>query len=263
MLRRNTVDKYFKTMAIVATQSLQDRHWGLLSGWALSLLRIVILLSLWRTVLAQKGTVSGMSLDAVLTYTLAANVFGGQLNLRTPLEQDLWSGRVTLRFLRPMGFYGQLLAEAMGNWVPIFSLPLFLVAPLLGVNPLPVSLQAGLLFGCSLVFSVAVGAALDVLFAACLVFFDHSVYAMQMLRNALTTLLSGALIPLAFLPWGLDAVLTYSPFAALASAPLRIYTGTGDAAFLIPLQAVWAVVLWIAAHALWVRNRERMVAHGG
>jgi len=75
--------------------------------------------------------------------------------------------------------------------------------------------------------------------------------------------LSGALVPLALLPWNLGAILQWLPFASLASAPLRIYTGTGDPRFLLALQAAWSVVLWVLARRLWQHYREQLVSYGG
>ncbi len=42
-------------------------------------LRVAVLLSIWRVLFAGKGTVSGMSVDSVLTYTLIVGVFWQQL----------------------------------------------------------------------------------------------------------------------------------------------------------------------------------------
>jgi ABC-2 type transport system permease protein len=258
--------KYSKSAAMVATQVFNDKPLGLVSNFALRLFHVAILLSLWRTVMADEGAVAGMSLEAVQTYTLIAAVFNAQLSGRTRIDDDLWSGKIANRLLRPMGIYGQILAEMVGGWIPdllLFSLPLLLAAPLLGVDPWPATWMAGLWFAVSLTFAIAVGTALDLFFAACMVFLEHSIYALQRIRTALTLLLSGRLIPLALLPWGLGEYLELLPFASLVSAPLRIYTGTGDPHDLVPLQAAWAVVLWVAAHALWRHNRERLVTHGG
>ncbi|HPL31003.1 MAG TPA: hypothetical protein PLG21_23405 [Anaerolineae bacterium] len=49
----------------------------------------------------------------------------------------------------------------------------------------------------------------------------------------------------------------------MASAPLRIYTGTGPALALLAMQAAWSLVLWPLAHRLWQANRERLVCYGG
>ena len=156
--------------------------------------------------------------------------------------------------------------EIRRGWLPnlcLFTLPLLLLAPLLDVNPLPISVNAGLWFVTSLLLSVSTGTALGVIYASCVVFFEHNIYGLQRIRDALVLLLSGAVVPLALLPWELGEYLELLPFASLASVPLRIYTGTGSAQSLVPMQASWAAVLWTVAHLLWCHNRERMVSHGG
>ena len=258
--------KHLKTMTTAAVRSLDDRAWVLAGDFGLRLLRVVLLLSLWRIVLPETGDTSGMTRAAVLTYTLIAAVFAGQLSLGTGIELALRSGDIANRFLRPAGVFGQFTAEMVGAGMRdllLFSLPLLCLAPLLGVNPLPAGAGAALLFGCSLTLALLVAAALDFIFASIMVLLEHSVYAMMRIRSAVSALLSGAVIPLALLPWGIGDVLGYLPFAALASAPLRIYTGTGDPLLLLALQAAWAAVLWPLAHLLWSANRERLVTHGG
>lgn len=260
------IQKHIKTMMVVATQPLNDHGFMLLGNYALRLLRVIFLLSLWHTLLPKTGDVSGMTRDAVLTYTLIAEVFSGQMSVRTGLDNALWRGDIANRLLRPVGIYGQFLAEMMGNSLPnlvLFSLPLFCLSPLLGVDPLPASLTSGLLFMCSLTLGVLIGSALDFIFASLLVLLEHSVYALMQIRDAVTVLLSGAIIPLALLPWGIGDILMWLPFASLASAPLRIYTHTGDPIFLLGLQFIWALILWPIAHLLWNFNRERLVSHGG
>ena len=261
-----TAHKHLKTVIMVATRSLDDKGWVIVGGYGLRLLRVVFLLSLWRVLLPETGEVSGLTRDAVLTYTLIAEVFAGQISIRTGLDSALWHGDIANRFLRPVGIYGQFIAEMFGAGLPnlvLFSLPLFCLAPLLGVDPLPQSVLAGGLFFVSLILGIAIGAAFDFIFASLMVLLEQSVYALMQIRDAVSVLLSGAIIPLALMPWGIGDILTYLPFASLASAPLRIYTGTGDPAFLIGLQAVWAIILWPVAHRFWNANRERLVSHGG
>jgi ABC-2 type transport system permease protein len=258
--------RHLKTMTMAAVRSLDDRGWALAGDFGLRLLRVVLLLSLWRTVLPETGATSGMTRAAVLTYTLVAEVFASQISLGTNIELALHSGDIANRFLRPAGVFGQFTAEMVGAGLRnllLFSLPLFCLAPLLGVNPLPAGVGAALLFACSLVFALLVAAALDFIFASVMVLLEHSVYAMMKLRTAISALLSGAVIPLALMPWQVGDVLGYLPFAALASAPLRIYTGTGDPSVLLALQAAWAALLWPLAHLMWRGNRERLVTHGG
>ena len=263
-----TIRKYRKTAGMVAARSYAEvRYIGMAGNLFIDLVRVLLLISVWRSILTGRGLIGGMSLDDVLTYTLISEVFKGQLSNRTTIDNALWEGDIANRLLRPIGIYGQFIAEMVGGWVGpgvlLFSLPLMIGAPWLGVDPLPATFAAGTWFVLSLILSVAVGVAFDFIFAALMVYFENSVYAVQQMRNALVTLLSGALILLALLPWDLGFYLQWLPFASLASAPLRIYTGTGDPLSLVALQAAWCVALWPLAHALWCHTRERLVSHGG
>jgi ABC-type uncharacterized transport system permease subunit len=256
---------YVKTALMAASSYVGDSPLFLLD-YLLRFLRVAVLLSLWRIIFAGRGEESGMTLDAVLTYTLVAAVFAEQLACRTDLHMALWQGSIATRYLRPMGLVGQFAAEAAGRWAfgfACFSLPLLLVAPLLGVRPLPAGPAAGALFVVSLALAVTIGLAVEFVFGALTVLLDVGVWAVQQLRYATDVVLSGALLPLALLPWGLGDVFAWLPFASMASAPLQIYTGTGDALRLLAVQAAWAAVLWPLTLWLWRANRQRLVCYGG
>lgn len=234
--------------------------------YLLRLLRVLILLSLWRIILADKGQAGGISLDSILTYTLIAEVFGETLNCRIRLFWALWEGSIAYRFVRPMGIVSQFASEMVGEWLwgfLLFSLPLFVLAPVLGVQPLPASSELALWFVISLLLAIVNGLGLEFIFALLMLSLENSIYSVNRVRQAAITLLSGALIPLTFYPWGIGKVLEWSPFAQTASAPLLIYTSRGDPLFLVALQIGWAVVLWIGFALLWCKQREQLVSQGG
>jgi len=234
--------------------------------YALRILRVLVLLALWRTILGGRESAGPMSLPAVLTYTVVAEVFAEQLAVRTNLNLAFWEGTLVIRFLRPMGMVRQLAAEMAGKWLiglSLFSVPLLLATPLLGVDPRPSSPLAAALFILSLGLAILVGLALDLLFAAITVALEQPVWVIEYTRTAVATLLSGALLPLAYYPWGLGDVFSWLPFAAMAWAPLAIYTGTGSPFSLLISQVLWAAILWPVADWLWRANREKLVGYGG
>jgi ABC-type uncharacterized transport system permease subunit len=237
-----------------------------LIDYVLRFARVAVLLALWRIILAGQGEVSGMTLGAVLTYSLLAEIFSQPLSGRTEIIWALWQGDVATRFLQPTSIFGQFTAEAIGRWLvglALFSLPLWLAAPLLGVNRWPASATAGATFAVSLPLGVAVALAVEFIFSGLVIALQQGIYAVDRVRVALTALLSGAVLPLALLPWGLGSVFDWLPFAAIASAPLRVYTGTGDPLRLVLLQAFWAIALWLFARWIWQINREQLSGYGG
>jgi ABC-2 type transport system permease protein len=124
-------------------------------------------------------------------------------------------------------------------------------------------LQAALLFVPSLVLSVLVGLAMEQLFGAIVVGLEQPVWLIEYFRAAIATLLSGQLLPLAYYPAGIGEIFAWLPFAAMAWAPLAIYTGAGNPLSLLASQVIWAIVLWPLANQLWRRNREKLAGHGG
>lgn len=261
-----TIHKYWKTAALRSTGSLGDGVWMAMAGYALRLVRVVVLLSIWRTLMSDAGVVSGMTLKALLTYTLISEAFADLLSGRTGLESALWQGDFGKHMLRPMGVYEQFISEIAGQWTVnfcLFSVPLLLLGPFLGVDVLPTDFRTLGWFAVSLALAVGVGTALDFIFTALMVYLEHSVYAIHKVRDALSILLSGAVLPLAMFPWQIGELFGWLPFASMASAPLRIYTATGDVVTLVAIQAVWAFALWLLAHRLWRISRERLVCHGG
>ncbi len=236
------------------------------ADYLLRLMRILVLLALWRGVMGGRGTVSGMDLATVLTYTRGSETFANQLAARTYLEHMLWEGKLVTMLLQPMGLVASLTSQSAGRWMSgfaFFSLPLMLAAPLLGVNPLPDSVLAGCLFLVSLILAIAVGLAVDFIFSSVTVVMGSNPWVIAQIRTAVTVLLSGALIPLALLPWGLGDVFEWLPFASIASTPLRIFTSKGEPALLVAIQAGWALILWPFALWLWRVNREKLSSYGG
>jgi ABC-2 type transport system permease protein len=260
------IGQYGKTAWMEMTGRFDGSPAVVAGDYILRLLRVVLLLTLWRSLFAGKGQVNGMSLQAVLTYTLIAAVFQEQFDCRTKLQDTLWTGAITNRLLQPMGIFHQFTARTIGMWIPglcLFSVPLLLLAPAIGVWPFPADVGTTLLFALSVVLAVLVGLALDFSFSALMLMAGQDMYSVNNIRNAVALFLSGALIPLALLPWGMGRVFEWFPFASMASTPLRIFTGTGSPAPLLLAQAGWCVALWPLALILWHAGRDRMVSHGG
>ena len=115
-----------------------------LLDYLLRLLRVAVLLALWRVVLSAGGRES-VPLAPVLSYALLAEVLAEQLHVRTTLSDAFWQGTIAQNFLRPMPLVAQFAAEMVGGWLvnlAFFSLPLVLAAPLLGVSLAPASALA-------------------------------------------------------------------------------------------------------------------------
>ena len=229
-------------------------------------MRVLILLAIWPTLIPPGEVVSGYRLETVLTYSLVAEVFSAQLNVRTPIEAALWNGAIATRFTWPMPLATPYAAEMIGEWaLPMLmvSAPLLLLAPFLGVDPGPASASSLGLFVVSLALAVTIGIAIDMACTVLIVRIDLGPWVLNAARAVVQAICSGAWVPLALLPSHLGALFGWLPFASAASAPMRIYTGTGDPLPLLALQAAWVIVLAVAVRAAWNVSREKVALYGG
>lgn len=183
----------------------------------------------------------------------------------------IMSGQIAVELLRPIDLYNMWMARAYATRIsqallrcfPIFIVSALLPAPF-GLR-LPPDWKAFLLFFASLLLSVTLVVAMDLLIYA-MTFYTVSTNGLRVIVNTLVDFCAGGLLPLPFFPDGLRQVLEFSPFGSIQNVCLRIYSGdvAGKEALLrIALQLFWCGVLIALGKRLFVRCRRRLVVQGG
>ena len=222
---------------------------------------LIPLIFLWRVVMSS-GAEVGMSMGQMLTYTYVSALLADMLVVKTAASGWLSEGVLLKLYGRPMPVLSQLAAQTVGAWTPallMFSLPMALAAPLFGVRLLP----ASPLFFVSLLLCISLGFAVDFLFACLSIKLRNMNWLIGRVRMAIATVLSGTIIPIRLLPFGIDKAMKYQPFASLGGAPLSIFTGAADVGETLALQIVWNLILWPLALFVWKKSQEGMVSYGG
>lgn len=258
----------FSTMFLCTKQLFDGHLFMICGGYAVQGVQFLVLISIWKALAVGGSTPGGMALSQLLTYSLMSAILHPELNVTSPATASLWEGSIIGRFTRPLPVPVSFVAETIGKrWIPhflFFGLPLWCISPLLGINPLPASLAAGVLALLSLILSAFLGFAIDLLFAAFAMFLKNGCWAAMDIREAVYSLLSGEMIPFALFPLGLGQIFALLPMGSVAHAPLAIYTGSaGLPLFTIGLQLFWNVALWWAAAVVLKKSKERMISFGG
>lgn len=223
---------------------------------------LLAMLGIWHALFMLGADLDGLTLEQMMTYTLLSTALHPLLHVRTPASSWLHDGSMLSLYQRPASIFGQLTAHTVGGWLMqlcVFSLPVMVIGALAGINLKPAS---GWFF-VSLALAVAQGFAVDYLFTCLMIRLRNLEWTMHSIRQALTAMLTGAVIPFAALPWGLGRWLALSPLGTLAGAPLSLYVGLESAARLLPAQILWTALLWPLALWAFGASRERMVSYGG
>lgn len=250
---------------ITAWMAMQGKTGGgvlyLLPDIIMKVVYLVPVMFIWRT-LAESGYQVEMSVSQLLSYTYVNALLTDMMIVNTYLSAWNYDTRNMEMFTRPIPVFGQVISRTLGEWVPmlvLFSLPMFLLAPILGIGVLPETLWVVP----SLVLSVSLGFAFEFLFYCVNIRLHNVSWLTYVIRSAVVSFFSGTVIPFRILPFGMDRWMSYQPFGSLGGAFLSLYVGSAQALEVIPVQLFWNVVIWIAATVWFRKSRERMVSFGG
>lgn len=180
-------------------------------------------------------------------------------------------GTIAYELCRPVSLYdmwftrclASRFSKAVLRCIPILFVAWFLPARY-RLNP-PADAATFLWFLLSMLLAALVVVALSMLIYLS-AFFTLSAAGIRMVIQNLVDFLSGAVIPLPFLPETILPVVEFLPFASMANAPLRIYSGDIAGAKLyetVLLQVFWLLVLLAAGKWMESLARKKVVVQGG
>ncbi|MGA5300297.1 ABC transporter permease [Nucisporomicrobium flavum] len=243
-------------------------RFSLLLGLGAVLVQLVALLAVWRVILAE-STVNGFTWPQMRAYLLVAFAAGTVVSLLGDFRMAfrILDGDVALDLVKPIDYQKARFAEAVGGlWIELILIGVVVGATLALTGGVDIPAAPALaLFVTSMLLLVPLKF-LIVYVSTLTCFWTQNYMGVQWARLAVVNLLSGALIPLAYLPGWLAAVAQWSPFAGLTSTPALIFLGRVDGRHALQLVAVqlgWVVVLWFGARLVWRAGLRRLTVNGG
>lgn len=215
-----------------------------------------------------------MEFSATVTYIWLREAFFALFttwHADNDIFNSIINGDIAYELCRPVSVYdmwfsrtcAKRLANAGLRCVPI------LIAAFLLPSPFKMTLPKNA--GCLVLFIVTMLLGLGVTAAFCmfvyvLSFFTISPQGLRMVFTSMVELLSGATIPLPFMPDAVRRVLDILPFAGMFNVPLRIYSGDLSGTPMlraVSLQCFWLIILLAAGKALCRMAERRVVVQGG
>jgi ABC-2 type transport system permease protein len=184
------------------------------------------------------------------------------------IAETIMSGAVGSELLRPCSLYSLWFARCLGTTaaaVALRCLPIFLLAPCLFPLRMPSAGMTWLLFATSLFLAFLLSAALKNLLHVGL-FWTVSAEGLPILFMAISSALSGQLVPLALLPDSIATTVRYLPFAGLLDTPISIFIEkqSGIDAFLrMGMQAFWIISLMVLSNWRLKTQLQRLSIAGG
>lgn len=230
---------------------------------------MVIMTAFWQAIYRGQTTLEGLSLTTTLNYVILARAIGdaNASSVYFMIVQGIGKGELELELLRPIDFQLMHLSRELAAWGLNFlrSMPALLIGVTLFGARLPSDPLAYLAFIVTFILGGVVLYYFEFLLA-CLAFYTTEAYGLSVLRDGVALFLSGALIPLSFLPGIVATIAGLTPFAQALYVPISFLSGVRDPSSLassVLTQLVSIAVLAVISRYAFFRALRALTVQGG
>ncbi|MBB2485172.1 ABC-2 family transporter protein [Mitsuaria sp. WAJ17] len=234
--------------------------------WLMTLTMPLIMLVFWRAV-TRDGAFAGYTSQDITAYFLAvlAVALLTECNLVWNLNEDLRTGGLSFWLIKPAHPLSTYLSITLAELPArvLVALPVIGLALHAGGAAEPVGGRL-LLFLLSLPMALGINQAVQIMVGSLGFWMDRSITLFKLYEHV-GSLLSGYMIPLAFLPAGVRGVADWLPYRFVISLPVELLLGQHDgttALRLLLVQAAMLVVLNLMAMKVWALGVRRYTAFG-
>lgn len=234
-----------------------------------TIVRIFIFWEIYRTLYGERTQVDGITMTMVTTnFILSIGLEAVFFINDFYLPDKIRDGSIANELLLPISFKGRMLADNLGN--AIFKL-IYHFLPALIVSVIIMGIQPPQNAFMFIMFLVSALLGYGVLWTISFVvqmtsFWFINVWSIVTIKNVFINVLSGATIPLWFMPDWMQGIVNFSPFSSIYFTPIQIYLGQlsyGEIYFKCLVQLVWIAIIYMIGEFLWQKGKKKLVIQGG
>ena len=237
-----------------------------------NLIYLIIVYFLWKAIYASAGTdiVNGMTFSDTLIYLVLATALFSfmEMYLVWEMGRNIQNGEIVLQLLKPIRYrtyvFWSLSGSLVMNFIMTF-LPTFLIVYFMTGGAIHLGINL-LYFIAAVIMAVVINFSIDFIVGTiCL--YTESIWGINIMKEVIVLLLSGATIPIAFFPEPLKTIVSYLPFQSIYNAPLTLLINNdmpvNDIALTLGTQLFWCVAIIIISSLFWKISIRKITVNGG
>lgn len=262
------MDTYLQFFAIKFRNNMAYRF-EYFMGILNTLLNFVVYWCIYKALYGGADEVDGITFSMVATnFIISIGLTNAFSKNEMFLYDKIKQGTIANELLKPVNFKFRMLFEDLGDgfFKVIFNFIPALLISLLFTQFLPpsgalnfllclISAVLGYLVLWNISFIVQTWS-----------FWLFSVWGIVTIKNVVVNILSGALLPLWFMPEPVMNLIKFTPFDSIFFTPIQIYLGqlSGyEIIFNFVRQIIWVVILYFIGEFFWSRGIKKLVVQGG
>ena len=230
---------------------------------------------LWIAVFSANGTgeFMGFTQESMVMYVFLSflTTFLVYSDVAYPVGEEIRDGSIVMRMIKPIRFDLSLLFQELGD--SAVTMGFVFIPILLGIEiyrfvatgAIRFNIVNFLLYFLSVLFGYLINFYFNICYGYS-AFFLKYIWGSNMLKNTIVGFLSGSILPIAFMPGPMAAILNFLPFASLCYNPVMIYLGMYSPVQILwsfALQIFWLLFFYFLQKVIWNACVKRLSSQGG
>ena len=268
---KKKIRKYLALLRVGVLEEMQFRLGAAVRLFG-NIIYLIIIYFLWKAIFSCSPTdvVNGMTFtDTMIYLVLASTLFSTmEMYVTWQMGRSVQTGNIVMDLLRPMGyttynllmFSGNTLVSVLVNLLPTMAIVYFITSG-------GFVLSWNLLFFAAAVFLGTILNFFINFFVGVICFYTESIWGINIMKEVVVMLLSGASIPLAFFPEKLQQIVYYLPFQAIYNTPLTLLIDNGlslqQRVGMLVTQLFWLLIMGVISQLFFRVSVKRITVNGG
>jgi len=267
----NKVRRYFSVMRIGIIEGFQFKSEAPITIIG-NIIFFIVTYNLWKSIYASSmiNIVNGMTFaDTIIYLTFAMAIFN-LINMFVvwKIGQDIKTGMIALDIIKPLDYQTFKFFYFLGNtvtWFLIVFLPIFFIV-LIFTNGM-INIGSNLLFFVfGIIFGIIINYCIDFIVATiCL--YTESIWGLNITKEVVVMLFSGAIIPISFFPSTLKIIASCLPFQAIYNIPLMFLINNtltfSERISMLGTQLAWVAIMVLISRLFWKKSLTAITINGG
>lgn len=228
---------------------------------------------LWKAIYRSSDSmiIKGFSLNEMIVYVLISFITAVIVNadICYLISREVKDGSIAINLIRPINYQKRMFFESLGNLMYNFIIVFFIGFVVVTMIQIRYSRKISMVNTILYFVSIFAGFLINFYYSymfGLLSFKITNMWGLTQIMNAISQLLSGALIPMVFFPSWMQWMFNFLPFSSMIYTPSMIYLGkltNIEIIKAISIQFLWVIILMIIGRQMWKALIKELTILGG
>ena len=237
---------------------------------AKSFVELIATIFLWKTLFQEQAAIDSYTWDDMIIYTMIAFFMKASMSWGTEskISSSVLDGSIIMELVKPISYQVRCFFETMGSCIIEGSVA-FVAAVVSMVCLCDICAylipERCLLLIISLILAFLIRFCITYL-VGLTTFYTTNGVGIMYLRQVITDIFSGALLPISFYPIWFQKFADLLPFQSIVYLPTQLFLGRvrgQEAVQILLVQCVWVLVIWMLGHLFFKFAIRKITIQGG